>query len=252
MWYADASPHYSTEGCIQSSRAHLAAEQAALGKNFDWLHLCRCATSRRISIVTFLPETATEACAPFYSLLGPLVLLPNTNPRTISNAIMSTFLIMMHEDPPAPLEVTQGRLTPRHKDVASWEAHIATITGSMILPSAAPILQNLKAEDSAHALCASAPQVAQVLSATLPRLPGLLKGDAVLRALAVEHLMRLATPQRVCSLMTNAALGKVWRAVAAFRRHDERVAKLCDAFGTAVQGNDEMRAWVESTYNMQV
>ena len=66
MWYADASPHYSTEGCIQSSRAHLAAEQAALGKNFDWLHLCRCATSRRISIVTFLPETATEACAPFY------------------------------------------------------------------------------------------------------------------------------------------------------------------------------------------
>ena len=165
---------------------------------------------------------------------------------------MSTFLHMMHEDPPAPLEITQGRLTPRAKDAASWQAHIASITRSIMIPSADPILQKLPEEDSEHALCASAPQVAEVLSATLPRLPALLKGDAALRAVAVGHLTRLSTPQRVRALMTNAALGKVWRAVAAFRRHDDKVAALCDAFSAAVQGDEEMRAWVESTYNMQV
>lgn len=179
-------------------------------------------------------------------------MLPNTNPDTISSAIMSTFLLMMHEDPPAPLEIIKSRLTCCPKDAASWNAHVATITSSMILPTAAPILENLPVEDSAHALCEGAPQVAEVLSATLPRLPSLLKGDAALRAVAVEHLMRLATPQRVRALMTNAALGKVWRAVAAFRRHDDKVAVLCDAFSVAVQNDAEMRAWVESTYNMQV
>ena len=94
-------------------------------------------------------------------------------------------------------------------------------------------------------------QVHSVLGGTLTRLPALLKADAGLRAETVGHLMTLATPQRVRALMANAALGKLWRAVAAFRRHDERVAELCNRFGAAVQGDVEMQAWVESTYMMQ-
>jgi hypothetical protein len=166
---------------------------------------------------------------------------------------MSTFLHMMHEEPPAPLHITKGRLSCRPKDAAAWESHVSSTNRAMIMRSAAPILEeNIPAEDSERVLCEGAPQVAEVLAATLPRLPGLLKADAALRAAAVGHLARLVTPQRVRALMTNAALGKVWRAVAAFRRHDESVAELCDAFSAAVQHDDEMRAWVESTYNMQV
>lgn len=82
-------------------------------------------------------------------------------------------------------------------------------------------------------------------------MPALLKADVALRAEAVEQLMTLATPERVRTLMVNAALGKLWRAVAAFRRHDERVHELCNRFGAAVQGDAEMQSWVASTYMMQ-
>lgn len=251
MSCADAPPHYSLDGPLQSTRGHFNAESAALGKNFDWLHLCRCATSRRVSTVTFIPYTAKDACAPFYSLLGPLVVLQDTVPAQISSAIMSTFLQMMHEDPPAPVAITRGILTPSKKNESRWQAHMASIQRGVMLTSADPILEKLSEEASVDELRAAAPQVAHVLSATLPKLPALLKKDAELRAVAVRNLKRLATPQRVRAMMTNAALGKVWRAVAAFRRHDEQVAILCDAFSAAVQGDAEMHAWVESTYNMQ-
>lgn len=94
-------------------------------------------------------------------------------------------------------------------------------------------------------------QVHAVLGGTLAQLPALLKADAALRAEAVEQLMALATPGRVRALMANAALGKVWRAVAAFRKYDDRVQELCNRFSCAVQGDAEMRAWVEASYNMQ-
>jgi hypothetical protein len=166
---------------------------------------------------------------------------------------MSTFLQMMHEEPNVPVEITRGRFNPLSKvDAILWDSHIASITRSIVLPTTVTILEKLPEDASAQALRECAPQVERLLSPTLRQLPALLKRDAALRAVAVGNLMRLATPQRVRALMANAVLGKVWRAVAAFRRHDERVARLCDAFSAAVQHSEEMRAWVESTYNMQV
>jgi hypothetical protein len=46
-------------------------------------------------------------------------------------------------------------------------------------------------------------------------------------------------------------LGKIWRALAAFRWHDERVAALCDDLSVAVQkvDSDELKAWLLSMYN---
>jgi hypothetical protein len=72
------------------------------------------------------------------------------------------------------------------------------------------------------------------------------------RDLAVRNLMRLATPQRVHALWTHAALGQLWRSLVLFRVHDKQVVRLCDVFSAAVQDNEDMQAWVESTYNEQV
>ena len=73
-----------------------------------------------------------------------------------------------------------------------------------------------------------------VLGAVLPKLPKLLKTEEYLRQEAVHFLKLVATPTRVHALRSNPVLGKVWRAVAAFRRHDDSVAQLCDSFGAAV------------------
>jgi hypothetical protein len=51
--------------------------------------------------------------------------------------------------------------------------------------------------------------------------------------------------------MTNPMLGKIWLALSAFRRLDERVAALCDDLSVAVQkvDSDELKAWLLSMYN---
>jgi hypothetical protein len=90
-----------------------------------------------------------------------------------------------------------------------------------------------------------------VLGGSLKELPKLLKADATLRARIVEDLLLLATPTRVHAVRANAVLGEIWRAISVFGKGDEKVQELYDRLTAAVQGDPEMQAWVESTYNTQ-
>eukprot|EP00892_Ulva_mutabilis_P012750 jgi/Ulvmu1/9848/UM057_0001.1 len=243
--FTDAPPHTSEDGPLGSTRGHIAAERAALGEEFSWRRLCARAASANVATVTFLPNHSLAACSLFYSLLGPLVPLTQAAAaQEISAAVVSVFLHMLGE----PAEAVQLQRCPEAEpplELRRWEKALRVMTRDYILPE-----PTLIEYDSAR-LTTEAPQVRAVLGGTLAQLPALLKADAALRAEAVAALETLATAERVRTLMVNAALGKVWRVVVAFRKHDVRVQALCDRFSCAVQGDPEMRRWVEATYNMQ-
>eukprot|EP00892_Ulva_mutabilis_P005424 jgi/Ulvmu1/3253/UM151_0001.1 len=247
--FTDAPPHTSEDGPLGSIPDHITAERAALGDEFDWQRLCARAAAANIATVTFLPADKLAACSLFYSLLGPLVPLMQAAAATeISAAVASVFLHMLGE----PAEALQLRRCPVAEpplELHQWENALRVMTRARSYLLSEPTLTAI--DYDAARLSTDAPQVRAVLGSTLAQLPELFKVDAALRAEAVAALETLATAERVRTLMNNAALGKVWRAVVTFRKHDVRVQALCDRFSCAVQGDPEMRAWLAATYDMQ-
>lgn len=150
--FTDAPPHTSEEGPIASSPKHLAAERAALGDEFSWRRLCARAAAANVATVTFLPEGSAESCALFYSLLGPLALLPRVVAPAISAAVAAVFLHMMGE----PADAVRLQRCPEAEpplEIRRWEKAYRAMFRDYILP--APTLVDYGVERLMH----DAPQV---------------------------------------------------------------------------------------------
>lgn len=239
--FTDAPPHV---GALKdSTKGHITKERARLKDGFDWLALRRHVHARGVPVVTFMePRSVSSGVATWYSALGPVVNVPEASADAIAAATLTAFEHLIGETPEATRTALQVHVAPE----GSFDTPGLTEDGFVNKG-----LHQRKLDSADAATVIFDATSAQLLGGTLPSLPGRLKRDAAYRAHVVTLIEPLLNAEHVRALMTFAVLGKIWRALASFRRHDEDVAALCDKFGLAVQDvNDpELSAWVLSTYN---
>lgn len=245
LLFTDAPPHTAApqRGGARSSPGHLRKERGALGEaRFDWLALRSAYATHDIPVITFMPTTNAEEFGRFYSCLGPLVALQLVTPAAIAAAVVAAFSSLIGHPPELD---DAGRPPP---GAAALDVRTAAFDCTGLVEATLPLEAALQDGDP-QALAAHAPT--RLLGAALHDLPKLLQRDAAYRGRVMELLAPLLTPEHARCLMTNPMLGKIWRALSAFRRHDDGVAALCDAFSVTVQALEcpDVKAWLASTYN---
>jgi hypothetical protein len=235
--FTDAPPHTAMPALKfhKSSKGHLRKERQRLGDGFDWLVLRGRMRAQGVTIATFMPANRTAEIGHFYSALGPIIPIQDTESSCIAQTLMAAFSCLIGQpDSTTPgLEVV---CSPINFDAFCTEAEI-------------PMDVHLKPVCAASALYNST--AAALIGATLHTLPGRLQREDSYRSEVMQLLGPLLTVEHARCLMTNQMLGKIWRALSAFRRHDTAIARLCDTFGNVVQAlkDDGFSAWVLSTYN---
>lgn len=232
--FTDAPPHSDAPGATGSTRSHIQKERALLGDRFDWCNLCRRFSAAAIPVTTFMPAYLAPTLARYYGGLGQLISLQMTTPTAIAEAVVNAFSCMIGH----PLE------DPSLLHILSSNIDYANIATEKELS-----LNVGLSEADPQTLCS--PSAAQLLGSSLLTLHKRLAADPTYRIHVIERLRPLFTPEHVRCLMTNPMLGKIWRSLTAFRRHDEQVAALCDDLSVAVQkvNSDDLKAWLLSTYN---
>jgi hypothetical protein len=233
--FTDAPPHSAAPRAMRSAKGHIAKERARLGNRFDWLSLCQRFSHADIRVTTFLPSNLASNVGRFYAGLGQLVTLRTTTAQAIAEATVAAFSCMighLPEEEPSKLHILSSGI--QYMSVKTEEE--------------LPVDVELQ-ESSEQALIN--PVAVQLLGSSLLTLHKRLKVDSMYRCHVMQQIKPLLTPEHVCCLMTNPMLGKIWRALSAFQRHDEQVAALCNALSVAVQqvDSDDFKAWLLSTYN---
>lgn len=148
--FTDAPPHTSDDGPLASSPRHIAAERAALGDDFSWQRLCTRAAAANVATVTFMPEHSLHACALIYSLLGPLVALPQIDAAEISAAVAAVFLHMMGEEA-EEVRLQRCPETEPPLELRRWQKSFRAMTRDVLLPE--PTLVEYATERLAQDAC---------------------------------------------------------------------------------------------------
>ena len=237
--FTDAPPHSSCKDAHSSTPRHIQLEQERLGGMFDWFTIRGHLATRHIPVVTFVPARAAGAISHWYAALGPVVPVADATADGIAAVTLAVFEHMIGQASPTTVPVTTLMAAPQHVSATTSEEQLAKAQGTSVTVETPP----------AEAL--ASPTLTRLLGNTLATLPRKLKQDEAYRRHVIELIAPLLTAEHARSLMTVAVLGQIWRALAAFQRHDEAVARLCDSFSVAVQtlADPQLSEWLLSTYS---
>jgi len=233
--YTDAPPHSATN---RDPKSNNAKERKALeGKDpgFDFASICRVFRELGAPVITFMPSGAGAGSRWFWALLGECVILPSTDPNTITKFTMGVLLRLMGQ----PFGEIRCARFEREPDLSAYKGET-----------------DLLLAFEGRAKLAVGPfefQEHQAFSRDLRGLPKRFTERVELQDLVFEALKDLLVPERVLALTYNSVLGTLWRCVCR-RREDPRLAPLCDALSACCQklsgeAQAQLRAWVDESYD---
>lgn len=235
--YTDAPPHHPSK--VGSSQDNITKEIKALkGKDpgFDWVDICAAFRELDTPVITFLArQYCNSVVSKFMGLLGNVVIMPDTNPETITRYTMGALLQLMSQ----PFEDLGCEFFTSPVDLSSLKKEHEP-----------KFIEQLSAgtETRPHRFEAH-PAFARDLRKLVQRFQDSKDfQDTVFRA-----LKDLFVEKRVLAITYNSVLGMLWRLVCKCRE-DPRVQPLCDALSTcctslAGPSQAQLRTWIDESYD---
>ncbi|OQR88302.1 vWFA domain-containing protein [Achlya hypogyna] len=245
--YADAPPHHqTTDSRNHNNEVSAIAANPAYRAGDDWFQIQKVLREEHIPVFTLhssmYTTEATLASAVFYALLGPVVVLPNRTPTTITKATMGLLLQLMDQ----PFDFAdQFALT----NVLVQTTGVRLDT-SYVLESEA----SFSSKDPFRSeLVPFAVAPFDTMREPLDQLPVLFKADPAFQDLVYATFAEVFTPENVLAVTYNPVLAKLWRLMCG-RRLDDRLAALSTKLSTcipALSGDDQkqLKEWLEASHD---
>jgi len=236
--YTDAPPHHNSK-LVGSSAQNLRKEiQAMKGKDpgFDWMRICQAFRQLDTPVITILARGELHSvAAKFMLLLGHVIVLPDTQPDTITRHTMGMFLQWMGQ----PAASISRAFFKCPMDLAA----LAT-------EDSPAFVQQLKSETGAEEYSFEAlPAFDRDLRLLMQRF----QESEAFQDVVFRALQELFVSEHVLAITYNSVLGLLWRLVCK-HREDPRVQPLCDALSSccsALPGaaQAQLRVWIDESYN---
>ena len=252
LWFGDAAPHHPAN---DDGHPNYGREVAALGKDFDWISLCRRAATAQLKVYPMLNEK-DRAVTSFFQLLavttgGAGLVLPEAliTPEDISK--QTIFLLLTLCGTPSAMDCSllaykkamPFDLSKKHEN--NLFGYLPCKNGgkkvTVVLPEQV-ILQPVTL-DSVKALS----------NFDILALKRRFRADDAFASAVFHTFQSLMQPSLIMSLTYNPIFGALWREIC--RRHsDSRRDKIHSMFSQTLQALPDaesaaVRQWVEKSYN---
>mmetsp|Transcript_28694 Transcript_28694/g.95261 ORF Transcript_28694/g.95261 Transcript_28694/m.95261 type:complete len:964 (+) Transcript_28694:65-2956(+) len=228
--YTDAPPHHGDPG--QGKSNNLQERKALGGKTpgFDFVEICKAFKAFGTQVITFMPPGTGTDYHWFWALLGECVVLPNTEPNTITKFTMGVLLQLMGQE----FEEVNLSKFKRPSDLSTLKDEMQNIHKVMVVTP-------------------STLEPHPALQKDLMCLIENFKESTPFQDLVFDALKELFVPEKILAMTYNSVLGALWRLVCK-QREDPRLQPLCDALGSCCQtltgdSQVQLRAWVDESYN---
>eukprot|EP00929_Paragymnodinium_shiwhaense_P118191 TRINITY_DN8_c0_g3_i1.p1 TRINITY_DN8_c0_g3~~TRINITY_DN8_c0_g3_i1.p1 ORF type:complete len:983 (-),score=224.07 TRINITY_DN8_c0_g3_i1:822-3770(-) len=238
--YTDAPPHHKS---LTGSHAgtNLPKEMEKLKgatPGFDWVQICKAFKALGTTVITFLQDSiaVNSMSSAFYQMLGPVVLLPRTDPGTITRSTMGVLL------------QTMGQPAEKRGCIVSTVAleNLGDENSEDFEKLADGLKRGQVKEDYEFPAIDAFKRDLRILTTRF-------SNSTDFQDLVFSALKDLFVPECVLAITYNSVLGLLWRLVCK-RREDERVQPLCDALSSCCQAlagesQTQLRTWIDESYN---
>ena len=223
--FTDNPPHMNHPEVCNSPQQQKEAE--ALGSRFNIFNIQKELACTNIKVVTFLPPAGGSGTSKFFFPVGSVRFLESTDVDGIRSEMIRAFNSFIGQDEPLSVCVAKEPLELETEE--ELPASIEYTETKMEFEGLGGIQETVQKE--------------------IAGLPELIKKDNKTKNEIIKSFKEIMTPEYVRALKYNNVIGKLWRTLAPMRRYDQNVNDLCDAFARAVEPFEDMKEWVEETYD---
>eukprot|EP00955_Chlamydomonas_euryale_P073532 361771-Chlamydomonas_euryale.AAC.3 len=246
LWYTDAPPHHRH---VSSSAVHLELETQALGKDFDWVSICRKFAAAQHRVFAFLPSSE-RSVASFYAMLASFtggcamhLLREGSSEETTRHTVGTLLSLAGHEYDFAD-SVQRIELQPVDNEMVRTE-----VDCDRLLPCSGYGIRPLRLAPMTVASFGVAGMQFGDSAGVASGLTQRFVADKDFQDVVYEVLFDVLRPEHVKALAYNSVLGTLWRAVCASRgdaRRGTLVARLRKTISVLPQDiKEELKAVIE-------